>query len=410
MGNQRPTKVLIVGGGFGGVRVALDLAKKKLPNTKIILVSDKPHFEYHASLYRIVAGKSPLEVCIPLDEIFKGKKVEIIEDTIISVDLSRKLLRGESESHYTFDYLVLALGSETSYFDLPGLRELAFGFKSITEALRLKRHIHEMFSSCVIASDRERQCSLHFVIVGGGATGVELASELALYTKTLARKHRLDPHLITLNLIQGGERLLPSMPLSISALVEKRLTKLGVNVLVNKRVLKGELEMVYLKDMEMKTKTVIWTTGIVPNHLYSEIADLSFDEKGRVLVDESFQAKGLSDVFIIGDAAAYDFTGTAQGALNQGKYVAAVIYNKLVGTKTPAYVSKKPFYAIPLGTNFAVCLKNRILLTGRFGWMMRRFLDLKFFLSILPFSKALLAFQSDKVLWEQCPICSEASR
>lgn len=440
-----PKKVVIVGGGFVGVRVALDLAKKNHSNIKIILVSDKPHFEYHATLYRVVTGRSPLEVCIPLAEIFKGKDVEIVEDTIIEVDLVKKILAGNSSSHYMYDYLVLALGSETSYFNLPGFKELSFGVKSITEALRLKRHIHEMFSSCVLATDKERECALHFVIVGGGATGVELAGELALYTKQLAEKHKLDQKLITIDLIQGPDRLLPSFSPDISKKAKERLEDVGVHVFLNKRVVKEDIETVYLKDMQMKTKTVIWTAGVKPHHLYQEIKGLSFDEKGKVIVDEFLQpqmssrqsdppvggervegshtsesverdsstrpdglARNDNGVFVIGDAAATPFSGMAQTAVHQGSFIADLIAKKIAGVKPLTYHPQKPFYAIPIGPSWAMFLTDSIKLFGIFGWWMRRLMDLQFFFSILPLSKALLAFQSDKTLWEQCPICSKA--
>jgi len=127
--NIREKRVVIVGGGFGGISAALELEKKRIPNLKIVLVSDRSHFEYTPALYRVVTGRSPLEVCIPLREIFEGKEVEVLEDTIIEADLDNKTLKGKSESNYSFDFLVLALGSETAYFNIPGLKELSFNFK-----------------------------------------------------------------------------------------------------------------------------------------------------------------------------------------------------------------------------------------------------------------------------------------
>src|SRR3989344_7569669 len=157
-------KILIVGAGFGGVRVALDLAREKLPGVKITLLSDKSHFEYHPALYKVVTGRSPLETCIPLREIFKRKKVELVEDSVSRIDLAGRRVVGISGSEYPFDFLVLALGSETGYFNIPGLQELSYGFKSIEEALRLKKHLHELFSSCEKTSPEERICAAHIVV------------------------------------------------------------------------------------------------------------------------------------------------------------------------------------------------------------------------------------------------------
>ena len=417
-------KIIIVGGGFGGIRVALDLVKQKLSNTKIVLVSDKPHFEYTPALYRVVTGRSPLEVCIPLREIFptkgavsasgtrssfggKGNGVEVIKDFIIEVDIKGKKITGKSGSRYSFDFLVLALGSETSYFNIPGLEEFSFGFKSINEALRLKRHLHEAFASCERATPEERVCAAHIVIVGGGASGTELAGELALYTKELAKKHVIDPVLITIDLIETAPRLLPTMPEDVSEKVRLRLHHLGVNIFLNRMMIKEEVEKVFLKDMEMKTKTVIWTAGVRPNHFYGGTEGFQFDKKGRVVVDEYLQAKGLKNIFIIGDAASTPFSGMAQTAIGDGRFVADVIIRKISQKPLFSYKAKKPFTAVPIGWGWAAVLLDGLRVYGRVGWWLRRLGDFRYFLSILPTRKALIAFRSGKKLCESCPACSE---
>lgn len=401
-------KIVIVGGGFGGVRAAFDLANKKIPNAKIILISDKPHFEYHPALYRVVTGRSPLEVCIPLRDIFGNKEVEVLEDRIIEANLKEMLLRGDSGSRYPFDYLVLALGSETVYFSIPGIKEFSFGFKSITEALRLKQHLHQIFQLCTVSAEDQEEdvCRMHFVIVGGGASGVELAGELAMYTKKLAEKHKVDLSLITVDLTEAAPRLLPALPEEISKRVNDRLRKLGVNIFLNRTVTEQEIEEVYLKDMKLKTKTVIWTAGVKPNRLYSEIQGLEFDKKGRVIVDEFLQAKGFSSVFVIGDAVSTLYAGMAQTALRDGSFVSDIIARKFYGRSLESYKPKEPFYVIPVGPGWAAALIGKLWLYGRLGWWLRRLADLRFFLSILPLSKALLAFRSGKTLCESCAICA----
>lgn len=408
MSNQSEIKkIIIVGGGFGGIRCALDLAKQNPNNAKAILISDKPHFEYHAALYRVVTGRSPLEVCIPLREVFEGKEVEVVEDTITKIDLKGRRLEGSSGSRYQFDYLVLTLGSETVYFNIPGLKEFSWGFKSITEALRLKKHLHQLFEACKISSDDREDdiCRMHLVIVGGGASGLELAGELAVYTKELAKKHGVDPSTITIDLIEATPRLLPSLPEDISERAKTRLHKLGVNIFLNRAVTEQELKGVRLKDMEMKTETVIWTAGVKPHHLYSEIQGLEFDKKGRIIVDEFLQAKGWNDIFVMGDAAATPYTGMAQTAIHDGNFVANTILRKISGKPLEPYKHKAPFYAIPVGPGWAAVLIGKWRTYGRIGWLLRRLADFRFFLSILPFPKALLAFQSGKTLCESCAIC-----
>ncbi len=113
--------VFIVGGGFGGIKTALELLKNKQSDTKIKLISNKMHFEYHATLYRVLTGRSPLQVCIPLEDIFNGKDIEIIEDSITDVDPKEKMIKGKSGSIYHYYKLVLSLGSQPNFYNTPGL-------------------------------------------------------------------------------------------------------------------------------------------------------------------------------------------------------------------------------------------------------------------------------------------------
>lgn len=400
--------ILIVGGGFGGVRCALDLARVKPPEAKIILVNDKAYFEYTPSLYRVVTGKSPLGACVSLKDIFATYDVEIIQDRIVEINLKNKALKGSSGSHYKYDYLVLALGSETAYFNIAGLKEFSFGFKSINEALKLKRHLHELFETCKKGGVEQKICNLHFVVVGGGASGVEIAGELAVYTKHLAEKHNIDPSLITIDLIEAGPKLLAQLPNKVSERVITRLRSLGVNIFLNRTVTKEDIEQVHLKDMEMKTKTVIWAAGVKPNELFSKIEGLELDKKGRVIVDEYLRAKGFDNVFVIGDGAATFYSGLAQTAIREGKFVAKTIVSLIKNKSIRApYLPREPFYLIPVGPGWAAAVIRKVNLYGKIAWLIRRMADLRFFISILPIHKALSIFWESKDLCESCGICVE---
>ena len=389
-------KIVIVGGGFGGVKCALDLARKKIPNAKIILISNRTYFEYTPALYRVVTGKSPMGAGLPLRDIFKNKNVEVLIDTIVRVDLNGKTLEGISGSNYFFDFLVLALGSETTYFNIPGLKELSFGFKSINESLKLKKHLHNLFAAVL---------PIHIVIVGGGASGTELAGELAVYAKELAKNHNINSSLVNIDLIESASKLLPEFPEDFAEKVKDRLRSLGVNVLLNRTLLKEEIGGISLKDMEMETKTVIWTAGILANHLYSETEGFILDKNGRVAVDEFLQAKGWSDVFVIGDAADIPYSGMAQTAICGGRHAAEMIKNKIFGIKFFPYRSKKPSYAIPVGPRWAAVLIGNFKIYGKIGWLLRRLADFHYFLSIFSSKKAISVFLSGRTLCETCAIC-----
>ncbi len=398
-------RVVIVGGGFGGIRTALDLSKKNIKDLKITLISDKNHFEYYPTLYKVVTGNSPLEVCIPLNEVFHGRNIEIIKDKIVAVDPTQKNLKGESGSVYEFDYLVLALGSETAYFNVPGLEELAFSFKSINEALKLKSHLHKLFENILTSPKEELVSNLHILIVGGGPTGVELAGELVSYMRGLAIKHNIDPSLVAVDLIEASPRPLPSMPESVSEKVLGQLRKCGVNVYLNRAVMKEDVEQVFLKDMTMKSKTVIWTAGTKTNSFYSKIEGFQFQKNGRVIVDDFFRPQGFENVFVIGDAAAMLYSGLAQTALNNGAYLAKYLKDEILKKPHQKYKPKSISYAIPVGPGWAAVMIGKIKFYGPPAWWLRRIIDLMFFSSIVPLSKALKMFIGGKMICESCKSC-----
>ena len=194
-------KIVIVGGGFGGIRCALDLVKHVPVGTRVQLISNKKYFEYYAALYRVVTGDEPADVYIPLSDIFSGTFVEVLHDTVTSIDIEKKIVFGQSGAHYQADYIVLALGSETSYFNIKGLKEQSFGFKTTNEAIRLKRHIDTLFKKHRYSAPEEQLLAFHFVIIGAGASGVELAGELEFYTRQRAKCYNINKSLISIDLI-----------------------------------------------------------------------------------------------------------------------------------------------------------------------------------------------------------------
>jgi NADH dehydrogenase len=389
-------KVLIVGGGFGGVRVALGLAKRR--DLTVTLLSDKPYFEYLPALYRVATAMAPLGAIVPLSEIIKGKPVEVIEDRVVVINPETKTVTGSSGKIHEYDFLVLALGSEVNYYGLSVLKPLTFGLKSVRDALRLYEHLDELFSSMEKASDAQRVESGHVVVIGGGATGTELAGELTADLRRLAKEYNFDPSYITVDLIDSGSRLVEELPEEVSAKVQERLRDLDVNIFLHRSVVGEHVKEIYLKDMHLKTKTVIWAAGVSPNELYSKIKGLSLDEKGRVVVDEFLRAKGYENIFIVGDGASDPYAGTAQTAIREGHYVAGLISRKASGGKPRPYSPRQSSFAVPVGTGWASVSVGNLKINGRVGWWLRRLGDLRFYLSILPPLKALKFFFSSSGL------------
>lgn len=389
-------RVVIAGGGFGGVRTALKLANKQ--GIAVRLISKQSYFEYHAALYRSATGRSPLEVAIPLREFFAyARNVEVVEDTIIDVNTGSKFVGGTSGSRYAYDTLVLALGNVTEYYGIAGLQEHAYGVKTIHEALRLKRHLHEQ----LLNGESER----HYVVIGAGATGVELSAELSAYLRKIRKKHRVKRS-FTVDLIESAPRVLASMPEEFSATVERRLRQTGVKILRDTTVAAENIDSITIPRGRIQSHTVIWTAGVANNPLFAKFPEVfRANQTGRIAVDSYLQA--AQDVHVIGDSAATPYAGMAQTALHDANFVADNIIRVFRNRSRRVYRPIRPVYAIPVGSRWAAVLWGNVRIYGRTGWALRRMADLRLYLTFLPLTKALTTWRYGFIDEEVCTICKQ---
>jgi len=381
MKKKESKKILILGGGFGGIRVAKDLARKTSKDISIELISKKSYFEYYPGLYRLVTGASPIEVCVPLHQILPSRVAFHIE-TILNIDLKNKKITTNKGEHF-FDILIIALGSKTTYFNLPGVDTLSLSFKSAREALELRDHIYELFETHAHPSEQELVSHFHVVIVGGGPSGVEVAGDLVAFMKRLAKKSRLEPSLVTIDLIESNPRLLSTLPRKVGERVEKRLRNLGVNIFLNRKLASQEIEEVYLKDMSLKSKTVIWTAGTELSEVVQKIDGISFTPKKRIAVDLTMQIEGYSDIYAIGDVAGTEYSGLAQTAIYDAKFVAQAISDRILNKKTEKYISKKNAFIIPVGDDWGVFVFGKFVIYGRVAYLMRHIVDFMYFATVV---------------------------
>lgn len=389
------TRVVIVGGGVAGIRTARMLSRMKLPGVKIQLISDSPHFEYHGALYRLVAGSSPLEVCVPLRDIFDEKQVEVVEDEIVDVHIPSRQVIGRSGSKYWYTYLVLALGAESDRFGIEGLKEHAHEARTIRGALRLKNHIHDVLQKACKTDDPAKKLRAgHMAVVGAGATGVELAGELAGYACSVCNAHGMEESYVTVELIEAKPHVLPALPARFSEKVEARLRELRVNILTNRTVERVSKRQVSLRGMKIDTNTVIWSAGVRAHHLYATVPEFETDEKGAVIVNEHLHPAKCPAVFVLGDGAATAYAGWAQTALQDGVFAARAIRSFVKGVPQTRYRPRAPLTVIPVGPRYAAARSGPFAVYDRLGWTVRRLADLRIYLALLPFSKALLAFRS----------------
>ena len=373
--------IVIVGGGFGGIKTALELAKKKTHS--ITLISNSSNFQYYPALFSTATGRSHKESWVPLKEIFKKvPNVRIVNDTITTYDPENKQVVGTSNRRYKFDKLVLSLGSVTTYFGIDGLDTYSFGIKSEAEIRTLQKHLVEELSD---GSDDEH----NYVIIGGGPTGVELAGALGEYLRVL-RKHfkATEPNHAKISLIEAAPRVLPRMSEKTSAVTHKRLEKLGVNVEINKKVERLTANSLIVNGEPLTTQTVIWTSGVANAPFFRDNEALfTLDKRHNAIVDEYMLA--APDVYVIGDNAATPFAGLAQTALHDAIYVAKHIN----GSKKP-YKAVQPPSVVPVGHHWAVFEWKKLRFAGFPGGVLRRMADLIGYHDVLPIGWALTAWKA----------------
>lgn len=392
-------KVVIIGGGFGGVRTALDLAKNK--NVQVVLISNNRNFEYYPGLHKLVGISHHPVVSVPLEKVFLGKNIEFIFGAVTSIDSEKKIITVGSQT-ITADYIIIAVGSQTEYFGISGLREMSYGLKSVAEAIALRNHIEEMFQKHAHTEKTESVVGLHMVVVGAGPNGTDLAGELAVLSKQLAKKYSITETLVTIDLIEGAPRVLPMLSESVSARVAKRLQDLGVEVLCNRDLRKEDGWTVEFADMKIGAKTLVWTAGITTNELVKNISGLFLGKKNRVAVDEYLQPKksdgtSIAGVFVVGDAADTQFSGLAQTALYDAGFVSKNISSSVRGSVLKKYIPHPNAFNIGVGPRWSVLVIGKFTSFGLFAYIMRTLIDIKYFLSILPVGEVWKLYFDNKV-------------
>jgi NADH:ubiquinone reductase (H+-translocating) len=355
-------KIVIVGGGFGGVTAALHLAKVGLKNTTITVISDRPWLEYYGVLYRLIGGADVSEACIPLKMIVGNLPVNIVIDSVKSINATKKNVEGKSKT-YAYDTLILAPGSVASYFGIPGMEEQSITLKHASDALDLRTNIL-----------KNRNAAQRWIVVGGGPTGIEIAGEI----------DHLSHGTIQVDMIEATDRLLPMAEPKASAKVLRRMQKLGVNVLLNTAVAKASKQSVTLKDgTVMKGSMIVWTAGVKANPMIAAIKGLEVDKRGRAVVDEHLRSKTHPDIFVLGDCASTPYAGMAQTAVDDGVFVARVLKAEHTKSPTPSYNPRPPAYAIPAGPYWAAVKYGPLRVYGFLGYMMRRAADVHVYMLIL---------------------------
>lgn len=386
--------VVIVGGGFGGVKAALELAKDK--KMHITLVSERDHFLFYPALYSTATGRSRRQSIIPLGKLFEHTNVRIVIDTVVSLDNIRRLVVTR-DHQLQYDRVVFALGVVTSYFGIAGLDTYSYSIKSAHEIDRFKQHLHNELTS-------DKHLDKNYIIVGAGPTGVELSAAMSRYLRRIATAHSIKHSRIKLSLVEAAPRVLPRMSERASDLVTKRLKSLGVRVMVNKRVESEDDDSIIISGKDIPSQTVVWTSGVTNSPFFSDHTDIfTLAPNGRVTVDEHLKADKYT--YVIGDNANTPYTGLAQTAIYDGIFVAGAIKAEARKRMLPTYSPKKPPVVIPVGENWAIVEYGGLRITGYIASLVRKAADFIGYLDYFPLRTALELWVSEKRPEEDCSAC-----
>lgn len=376
--------VTVVGGGFGGIKTALELAKHK--KMHVTLISDKPDFQYYPALYSTATGGSNFQSWIPLGEIFANHdNVSVVIDSVTKLDKTARTITTASGETHHYTTLVLALGSVTTYFGIPGLDEYAYGIKSREEIEHLKKHLVREFSEPHSADSQ-------FLVIGAGPTGIELASSLGTFLKDLKKKYGTPHARISISIIEAAPRVLPRMSEKASRKVEKRLKSLGIHVETNKKVEAETADALIVNGKPIKSHTVVWTSGVANNPFYAANADqFELSKNGKVAVDAHMRAD--PHIYVIGDNAFTPYSGLAQIAIHDAVFIAKHILKK----SKKKYSAKLPAVVVPVGENWAIFEYRWLTFGGRLGSLIRQAADIIGYRDILPLHQTLRAWSSQTI-------------
>jgi NADH dehydrogenase len=398
--NQKIQKqhIVIVGGGFGGVKTAIELARHP-EKFDITHIADRPDFWYFPTLYHTATGGTRAQSSIPLSFLLKNTKVQLQEGTVATLDRAAKTISLTDGSVVAYDKIVLALGVVTNYFGIPGLPEFSFGIKSIAEAEELKQHLHKQIVS-------EHKPDLNYIIVGGGATGIELAGSLGLYIHDIMKNHGVSDRQVHIDLVEGSKHLMPRMPKSVGKAIERRLKSLGVKLYLGKAVQGQTADELTISGKPIRSHTVIWTAGQANNPFFTANS-FAVSERRKVVVDEFLRAE--KDIFVIGDNADTQYSGMAQTAVYDAEFIVHNFVKEAEGEPKLAYRPKKPIYVTPAGPHWAAVEWGSVHLYGWLGWFLREAGDFVAFTDIEPLPEAAEQWAHNMQHQHLCDVCGASA-
>ena len=383
-------RVVIVGGGFGGLNAAQSLRRTPVDVTLV----DRRNFHlFQPLLYQVATGGlSPSNIAVPIRSIVRRQKnCRVLMSEVVGFDLSRRVVKLQ-EGELPYDSLIVATGSQTGYFGHDDWRPRAPGLKSIEDALEIRSRILRVFEAAEQETDPVRRASLlTFVVVGGGPTGVELAGTLAEITRHTLRREfrRCRPEDARIIIIDLAPRLLGTFPEDLSADAERRLRQMQIEVRTGTTVQHLDQKTVVLRTGDLTetiaADTILWAAGVEASPLgkvLANAASIELARGGRIAVEPQLHLASYPEVFVIGDLAlAKDpkgkaLPGVAPVAIQQGKYVANLILARLRNRSLPAFRYFDYGNMATIGRSAAIAQLGSWKFRGRIAWLLWLFIHL----------------------------------
>jgi NADH dehydrogenase len=380
-GRQR---VVIVGGGFGGLACAQAL---RHADCEVTLIDRTNHHLFQPLLYQVaIAGLSPAEIASPIRSILRSQKnLRVLLGEVTAADLNAHTLTLDGGADVVpFDTLVIAVGAKTSYFGHDEWENVAPGLKSLEDAVEIRRRVLVAFERAErVHDDAERARLLTFVVIGGGPTGVELAGSIAELARTvLARDFRsIHPEKSNVVLVEAGDRILSAFDPKLSTRAKEQLGQLGVTVRTGLRVSGIDETGVAIEGGEhIAARTVLWGAGVRATRLCGQLG-VPTDKMGRIVVGRDCAPEGHDGVFVIGDAAHMEIDGQvlpglSPVAMQQGDYVARIIEQRIPKSEREPFTYFDKGTMATIGRSRAIAQVGKMRLTGFLAWLAWLFIHL----------------------------------
>jgi NADH dehydrogenase len=371
---RRRPRVVIIGGGFGGLYAARAL---KRVDVDVLLLDRTNHHLFQPLLYQVAtATLAPTDITAPIRWLLrKQTNATVLMEAVIRVDVERRVVETSAGREHAYDYLILAAGARHAYFNHPEWESLAPGLKSVDDAIELRRRILTAFERAEAIDDAEERAAwLTFVIVGGGPTGVELAGMLPTIARH-ALEHdfrRIHPSESRVFLLEGGPKILPSYPDALSEHARRDLTNLGVVVRTGALVSDIGPHHVTVAGEKIHAHTILWAAGNAASPLGKDLGT-KLDRAGRVEVEPDLTIAGHREVFVIGDLAAVvskgvPVPGVAPAAMQMGRAAAKSIRRDLEHRDREPFVYRNKGDLATIGRYRAIADFGRVQVTGVLAW------------------------------------------